>query len=208
MKSFFFVCSILFLAAVNISQAQPADSLRTLNGNDWNKWHHDKKLAFVTGFMCGSDWVATNSLFPDYLFFPNETVRQGAKLIWDQVTKEAGQAISGPNTSSANKYTAMDVLLYSMFDSYMNNDLYNKAIIKAPNTDIVRGLNQFYLDNDNVKVLISNAIYLVQKKLKGATTEDINELLPYLRGEKEIPPGWIIPVYDKNGKFVRIIEFP
>lgn len=207
MKRFFFVCSILFLAAVNISQAQPVGSLRTLTGNDWNKWHNDKKLAFVTGFMCGSDWVATNSLFPDSLF-PNETVRQRAKSTWNQVTKEAGQAISDPKTSSVNKYNVMDVLLYSMFDSYKKNDLYNKAIIKAPNTDIVRGLNQFYLDHDNIKVLISNAIYLVQKKLKGVPTEDVNKLLPYLRGEKVIPPGWIIPVYDKNGKFIKIIEFP
>ncbi len=207
MKRFFFVCSILFLAAVNISQAQPVGSLRTLTGNDWNKWHNDKKLAFVTGFMCGSDWVATNSLFPDSLF-PNETVRQRAKTIWDQVTKEAGQAISDQKTSSAKKYTSMDILLYSMFDSYKKNDLYNRAIIKSPNTEIVCGLNQFYLDRENIKVLISNAIYLIQKKLKGAPTEDINKLLPYLRGEKEIPPYWIIPVYDKNGKFIRIIEFP
>jgi hypothetical protein len=207
MKNFFFVCSILFLAAINVSEAQPIGSLRILNGNDWNKWDHDKRLAFVDGFIYGSDWVSTNSLLPDSLF-PNETVRQGAKVIWDEVTKEAGQAISDQKTSSAKKYSAMEVLLYSMFDSYKKNDLFNKAIIKAPNTDIVRGLNQFYLAHDNVNVLISNAIYLVQKKLKGAPTEDINELLPYLRGEKEIPPGWIIPVYDKNGKLIRIIEFP
>lgn len=204
MQSFFFLCSILFLAAVNVSEGQ---SLRILNGNDWNKWDHNNRLVFVTGFICGSDWVATNSLFPDSVF-PNEIVRQRAKTIWDEVVKEGGQAISDPKTSPTKKYTSMEVLLYSMFDSYKKNDLYDKAIIKVPNTDIVRGLNQFYLDHDNVKVLISNAIYLVQKKLKGAPTEDINELLPYLRGEKEIPPGWIIPVYDKNGKFVRIIEFP
>lgn len=156
MKSFFFVCFILFLAAINVREAQPIGSLRMLNGNDWNKWDHDKRLAFVAGFIYGSDWVATNSLFPDSLF-PNETVRQGAKVIWDQVTKEAGQAISDRKTSSEKKYNAMEVLLYSMFDSYKKNDLYNKAIIKVPNTDIVRGLNQFYLDHDNVKVLISNA---------------------------------------------------
>ncbi len=207
MKTLLLLCSIMILAAVNVSQAQSVSSSRILNGNDWNIWDLEKKLSFVTGFMCGSDWVASNSLFPDSLF-PNETVRQGAKVIWDQVTKEAGQAISDQKTSSAKKYNAMEVLLYSMFDSYKKNDLYNKAIIKAPNTDIVRGLNQFYLDHDNMKVLISNAIYLVQKRLKGAPTEDINELLPYLRGEKEIPPGWIIPVYDKNSKLIRIIEFP
>ncbi len=94
MKSFFFVCFILFLAAINVSEAQPIGSLRMLNGNDWNKWDHDKRLAFVAGFIYGSDWVATNSLFPDSLF-PNETVRQGAKVIWDQVTKEAEKKLKG-----------------------------------------------------------------------------------------------------------------
>jgi hypothetical protein len=207
MKTFLLLCSILFFAAVNVSEAQPIGSLRILNGNDWNKWDHDKRLAFVAGFMCGSDWVATNSLFSDSLF-PNETVRHRAKAIWDEVTNEVGQAISDPKTLSTKKYTSMEVILYSMVDSYKKNDSYNKAIIKLPNTEIVRGLNQFYLDHDNVKVLISNATYLVQKKLKGAPVEDINILLPYLRGEKEIPPGWIVPVYDKKGKFVRVVEFP
>lgn len=207
MKTFFVLCSILILATINVSEAQAGRSLWILNGNDWNKWDHDKRLAFVTGFMCGSDWVASNSLFPDSLF-PNEAARQRAKVIWDEVTNEVGQALSDPKTSSTKKYSAMEALLYNMFDSCKKNDSYNKAIIKAANTDIVRALNQFYLDRDNVKVVISNAIYLVQKKLKGAPIEDINELLPYLRGEKEIPPGWIIPIYDKDGRFVKVIEFP
>ena len=128
--------------------------------------------------------------------------------MWDEVTKEVGQAISDPKTPSTQKYTAMQVLLYSMVDSYKKNDLYNRAIINFSNVDIARGLDQFYLDHQNVKVLIGNAVYLVQKKLKGVTTQEINELLPYIRGEKEIPPGWVIPVYDKNGKFIRVIEFP
>jgi hypothetical protein len=207
MKVSFLFCSILLLVAINASEAQPIGSLRALNGNDWNEWDHDKRLAFVVGFMSGSNWVATNSLFPESLF-PNETVRQGAKAMWDEVTKEVGQAISDAKTPSTKKYTAMQVLLYSMVDSYKKNDLYNRAIINFPNVDIARGLDQFYLDHHNVKVLISNAVYLVQKKLKGVTTQEINELLPYLRGEKEIPPGWVIPVYDKDGKFVRVIEFP
>ena len=207
MKVSFLFCSILLLAAINTSEAQAIGPLRALNGNDWNEWDHDKRLAFVIGFMSGSNWVATNSLFPESLF-PSETVRQGAKAMWDEVTKEVGQAISDPKTPSTQKYTAMQVLLYSMGDSYKKNDLYNRAIINFSNVDIARGLDQFYLDHQNVKVLIGNAVYLVQKKLKGVTTQEINELLPYIRGEKEIPPGWVIPVYDKNGKFIRVIEFP
>jgi hypothetical protein len=172
-----------------------------------------KKLGFIDGFICGSDWVATNSLFPDSVFFPSDnkgnTIRQGAKAVWDQVTSEAGQSISSQRASSEKKYTATEILLYSMFDAYKKNDLYNRAIIKTADTEIVRGLNQFYLDQANGKVLLSNAVYLVKKKLNGAPIEDIDELLPYLRGEKENRLGWgIYPVYDKSGKVVRVIELP
>lgn len=213
MKMIFLFSSILFLVAVNVGAAEPIGALRILSGNDWNKWDHEKKLGFIDGFMCGSDWVATNSLFPDSDFFPHDrkgdTIRQGAKAIWEQVTNEAGQSMSNQRTQIERKYTSMEVLLYSMYDSYKKNELYNKAIIKTPNTEIVSGMNQFYIDPANAKVLISNAVYLVKKKLNGAPTDDINELLPYLRGEKENRGGWgIFPVYDKNGKVVRVIEFP
>lgn len=213
MKMTFLFCSILFLVAVSVSAGEPIGALRILSGNDWNKWDHQTKLGFIDGFMCGSGWVATNSLFPDSDFFPSDkkgdTIRHGAKGLWEQITNEAGQSMSNQRASLERKYTSMEVLLYSMYDSYKKNDLYNKAIIKTPNTEIVNGLNQFYVDQANAKVLISNAVYIVKKKLNGAPTEDINELLPYLRGEKENRGGWgIFPVYDKNGKVVRVIEFP
>lgn len=213
MKMKYFFCSFLLFVSVNVVAAEPIGYLRVLNGDDWKNWDHEKRLGFIDGFICGSDWVATNSLFPDSVFFPNDdkgrTIRQGAKALWDQVTNEAGQSISNKRASSEKKYTATEVLLYSMYDSYKKNDLYNKAIIKTLNAEIVNGLNQFYLDQENAKVLISNAVYLVKKKLNGAPTEDINELLPYLRGEKENRGGFgIFPVYDKNGKVVRVIEFP
>lgn len=213
MKATVLCCLFLFFVAVNVGATEPIGSLRVLDGNDWKNWDHEKKLGFIDGFISGSDWVATNSLFPDSVFFPNDekgrTIRQGAKTIWDQVTNDAGQSISNKRASSEKKYTATEILLYSMYDSYKKNDLYNKAIIKTPNTEIVSGLNQFYVDQANEKVLITNAVYLVKKKLNGAPTEDINELLPYLRGEKENRGGWgVFPVYDKNGKVVRVIEFP
>lgn len=213
MKMKFLFCLFLLFVSVNVIAAEPIGNLRVLNGDDWRNWDQGKRLGFIDGFICGSDWVATNSLFPDSVFFPNDdngrTIRQGAKALWDQVTNEAGQSISKKRASSEKKYTATEVLLYSMYDSYKKNDLYNKAIIKTLDVVIVNGLNQFYLDEANSKVLISNAVYLVLKKLNGAPTEDINELLPYLRGEKENRGGWgIFPVYDKSGKVVRVIEFP
>jgi len=204
MTTVLLLCFIIVLAPLNMSQSQSVSSLRIFNGKDWNKWNHEKKVSFIVGFMCGSDWVASNSIVPDSLF-PDKGVHQRAKVIWNEVVNEVERVTPDPKTPSVKKYSATDVFLFSMFDSYKKNDLYNKAIIKVSSTDIVSALNLFYSDPSNLKVVISNAVYLIHRKLKGAPSEDINILLPYLRGEKKFPPGWIIPVYDKNGKFVKII---
>jgi hypothetical protein len=208
MKKLFFLLwpIVLFLLLVNLSSAESSGSVRLLNGHNWTSWNHDQKLAFIDGFIAGSDWVASNSLFPEALF-PNDGVRERSKAIWKEVTGEVGEVISTPKTQLSQNYTAIDVLLHSMYDAYKKNDSYQKAIIKVSDTDIVDGLNQLYSARENLKIIVSNATYLVQKKLKGASDDDINILLPYLRGDKEVPLGWIIPVYD-NGKFIKIIEFP
>ena len=208
MKNLFFPLwqIVLFLLLVNLSSAESVSSVRLLNGYNWNSWNHDKKLAFVAGFITGSDWVASNSFFSESLF-PNDIVRQKSKAIWEEVTDEAGKVISIPKTQLSQKYSAIDVMMYSMYDSYQKNDSYQKAIIMVSDTDIVKGLDQLYSTRENLKILVSNGIYLIHKKLKGTSDDDINILLPYLRGEKEVPLGWIIPVYE-NGKFIKIIEFP
>ena len=99
-------------------------------------------------------------------------------------------------------------MAYSMFDSYKKNELYERAIIKVPTESIVSRLNQLYTDSANLKVPISGAIYLAKKITDGASKDDVNTILPYLRGDKPVPLGWIIPVYDKTGKYIKVIEFP
>ena len=206
MKKLFFSLWLIvqFFLLVNLCSAESAGSIRLVNGYNWTSWNHDQKLAFIAGFVAGSDWVATNSLFPESLL-PNDGLRQRSKAIWEAVTGEAKKDFSTPK---AQKYSAAEVFLYSMYDSYKKNDDYQRAIIKVSVTDMVNGLNQLYSEPKNLKILVSNATYLFHKKLKGASSDDINILLPYLRGDKEVPVGWMIPVYDKNGKLIKIIEFP
>jgi hypothetical protein len=206
-KLFFSLClTMLFLLLMNFRSAESAGSVQLLNGHNWTSWNHEQKLSFIAGFIAGSDWVASNSLFSESLF-PDDAFRQRSKSIWEEVIGEAGNALSAPKKQSSQKYTAIDVLMYSMYDAYKKNDSYQKAIIKVSDKDIADGLNQLYRTRENLKITVSNATYLVQKKLKGASADDINILLPYLRGEKEVPLGGIIPVYN-NGKFIKIIEFP
>jgi hypothetical protein len=177
-KPFFSLClTMLFLLLMNFRSAESAGSVRYLNGHNWTSWSHEQKLSFIGGFIAGSDWVASNSLFSEALF-SNDAVRRRSKSIWEEVTGEAGNVLSAPKKQSSQKYTAIDVLMYSMYDAYKKNDSYQKAIIKVSDKDIVDGLNQLYGTRENLKITVSNATYLVQKKLKGASADDISILLP------------------------------
>jgi hypothetical protein len=202
---------LLPLAVTDFTAVQAAElpdtSVRMLAGRDWNQWHNDKKVIFVDGFISGSHWVASNSMFPESMF-SDETVRAGAQILWEKATAEFGKAIDNPKLQMPRQYTAKDIMVYGMFDSYKKNELYERAIIKVPTEMIVSRLNQLYADSAYLKVPISGAIYLAKKITDGASKDDVNTILPYLRGDKPIPPGWIIPVYDKTGKYIKVIEFP
>jgi hypothetical protein len=197
----------VFLVISTTGLAQPDVPAQELAGGDWNQWHNDKKLVFVDGFISGSRWVASNSILPASMF-PNEVVRAGAQTIWEKTTEELKKAVANPKTQLLRQYNASDMMMYAMFDDYMKNTLYERAIIKVPTQTIVGHLNQLYANSANLNVPLSGAIYLAKKITEGASKDDVNTLLPYLRGDKPVPPGWIIPVYDKAGKFTKVIEFP
>lgn len=198
----------VLLVVASTGLAQPGTSALVLAGGDWNQWRNDKKVVFVEGFISGSHWVASNSILPASMF-PNETARTRAQTIWEQATNEFGKAIANPKMQlPSHEYTAADMALYVMFDGYKKNELYERAIIKLPTQTLVDRINQLYADSANLKVPISGAIYLAKKITNGASENDVNTLLPYLRGDKPPPVGWIIPVYDKTGKYIKVIEFP
>lgn len=146
-------------------------------------------------------------MFPASMF-PDETVRAGAQILWEKAPSEFGKAIDNPKLQLPRQYTARDMMAYVMFDSYKKNELHERAIIKVSTETIVSRLNQLYAGSTNLKVPISGAIYLAKKITDGASKDDVNTILPYLRGDKPVPPGWIIPVYDKTGKYSKVIEFP
>ena len=206
-----FALPLFPLAMTNFIASQASElsdtHLEILAGRDWNQWQNDRKVVFIDGFISGSHWVASNSMFPESMF-SDETVRAGAQILWEKATAEFGKAIDNPKLQLPRQYTAKDIMAYGMFDSYKKNELYERAIIKVPTETIVSRLNQLYADSANLKVPISGAVYLAKKITDGASKDDVNTILPYLRGDKPIPPGWIIPVYDKTGKYIRVIEFP
>jgi hypothetical protein len=190
----------LLLAAFSCSAAAE------WTGLDWNGWTAERKARFLEGFVAGSQWVASNSMAP--FLIPDENVREYAKRLWEQSTAEYSQAIRNPKDKLPPKYSAGDVMLIGMYDGYKKNPLFERAIITNPVQQVSDRLDSIFRDPMNRKIPLSYAIYLAKKIIGGLVSEDINVLLPYLRGEKPVPLGWIIPVYDSKGKFVKVIEFP
>ena len=177
-------------------------------GADWNGWSVERKMRFLEGFVAGSQWVASNSIVSLTSFLPDESAQAGAKAAWEQVNKEFSQAIRNPKEKLPPKYNAVEVMFITMYDGYKKNPLFERAIIAGPVQQIGDRLDAIFRDPKNQKIPVSYAIYLAKKIISGLPPEDVNVLLPYLRGEKAVPPGWIIPIYDSNKKFVKVIEFP
>jgi len=193
--------AILFLFAI-VSTSAAAE----WTGTDWNGWTKERKVMFLDGFVAGSHWVASNSIAP--FFIPDETIRDYARKLWEQSNAEYSRATENPKQKFPPKYNAGEVMLIMMYDSYQKNPLFERTIITNPVQQISDRLDTIFREPRNQKIAVSNAIYLAKKIIGGLPVEDMNILLPYLRGEKPAPFFGIIPVYDSNKKFVKAIEFP
>jgi hypothetical protein len=79
----------------------------------------------------------------------------------------------------------------------LNTGLYSYGIIEITNGQLVEGLNAFYNDFKNKQVKIWDAIYVVKKQIKGASTEEIEAVLQFLRVDKDYKN---LPYTDKDGK--------
>ncbi len=177
-------------------------------GADWIGWSAERKVRFLDGFVAGSQWVASNSIVPSSLFSPDASVQANAKALWEQSSKEFAQAMRNPKEKLPPKYTAAEVTVIMMYDSYAKTPLFERTIISNPVQQISDRLDAIFREPKNYKISLPNAVYLAKKIIGGLSSNDVNILLPYLRGEKVVPPMWIVPVYDSNKKFVKVIEFP
>jgi hypothetical protein len=199
MMLFSFPIAVLF-AATHVSAQVPT-------GADWSKWTPDRKNQFLEGFIVGSRWVASNAILPASIF-PDEQIKTKAKEDWEQATKEFISATNDPKIEFPAKYNAGNVMLIMTYDAFKKNPTFERAIITNSTQALVSRLDELFKDRDNRKIQIADAVYLAKKMLEGLSTADAKVLLPYLRGEKRMPDGAMVPVYDARGKFVKAIEFP
>lgn len=87
----------------------------------------------------------------------------------------------------------------------INKRLEQWKIFNIPYEQIVDGLDVLYEDYKNRNIIIPHAVHIVKKQIKGASEEEINAILEYLRGGMEDKSK--LKYKDKTGK-LQEAEFP
>lgn len=194
MKIFFHVIVFLFLFPNWINAEAPRD-VKKFNGNAWRELSRTSKSFFIGGFMSGSGYVIESNISP--LYGPYD--------------KEKGSNISSrlfklnDNEMQKNLFSGDDLFLYfNYYQEIRNTNLLKFNIVNITNEQISDGLDRLYEDFKNRGIKLADAIYVVQKQIKGATEEEIEAILQYLRAEKDYKKM----KYTNKGGETLWIDFP
>jgi hypothetical protein len=161
--------------------------LREYDGNNWKEMSESQRIFWVSGFMAG----ATNVADSWGIFTPSSSNYDDnkARLLWLslQVDKE-----------KITCTTENIELICDYQESLSALGVKNYGIYTVSVSQLVEGLNQFYKDFKNTQIKISDAIYVVKKQIRGASNEEIEAILQWLRGsKKDYSKRFYI---DKNGR--------
>ena len=186
---------ILIVLVPLLSVAQEKTDVSKYDGNSWRSMDYSTRLAFISGFMLGSWSVNSGCQMSENLFMKEGsgyTEAKGLKVLTDYWTPK-------------KQYTKEEVGLLlegrmRMFNSYL--DKY--GIIGITNDQIVDGLNKFYEDFRNRGILLTQAIYVVKKQIKGASPEEIDAVCEYLRSDYDFRK---LPYKTKDGT-INYATFP
>src|SRR5512136_201104 len=156
---------LLYAEKANISE---------LNGNDWKSLSHANKTAFTLGVISSANYVAKQNISYTPIIPEHE---------YD--TKKAIALFSGFEKSrlrKANTYSKKEVDLMREHNRRTGNYLLRRySIFSITNIQLYEGLEKLYNDSKNTNILLNEAVYLVRKQLQGASDEEIQAILPWLR---------------------------
>ena len=167
------------------------------NGVDWVKWDDEKKGTFVAGFVAGSNYVIWGNL--EKLGEYNE--EEADRVLKKYLKASASQGIE----AYAHDEAALlrDISVNEARDD-MNKNLLEYVIYNAANKNIKSALDDLYKEERNRGIGVTDAIFVVKKRITGTPEEDIEKILAYLRDGKQLK-GTLL-VKDETG--LRYIPFP
>jgi hypothetical protein len=199
------ITKILVLAAIMFLSPPPcfADSntITEFDGNAWVNWTNAEKAIFLNGFISGSNKVISeNSIkaFYSSAYCSSEYIVAKAKLLWLQVVDV------DPNRQQLYSHKDICTLLDSQIISN-TNALFKWGVYEITVSQLCEGLNLLYSDSENKNLKINAAIYVVKKQITGASPEEIEAILEWLRGDMKDYRKLLYT--DKRGKR-KYAEYP
>lgn len=170
MRYIMIVLCVAFLS----SPCMAEKNLSEHDGNDWFVMSDASKTYYISGFLCGANYVAGKNIEN-----------------WDKRTVDIAQPVFTKYLSDFDKrkkgaslpklaQSEVDKIYY--FAQYLDDIVIMKYVIyKITVGQIKQGLNVLYSDFRNRNILISDAVYVVNKQITGSSEEEINAILCYLR---------------------------
>jgi hypothetical protein len=136
----------------------PLYAASTLDGNWWNRQAADTKSFYIAGFYDGSAYAVE--------LFDALAVR---------LARDRGVVLSEPTAATLNETAKQS-------KQRLINDFSKLAV-----GQVAAGLNEFYRDRANSRVVLPSAIMVVVRSLGGASADEVNELVQYFRAHAYAP---------------------
>jgi len=149
-------------------------NISEINGNDWKTLSYANKIAFTLGVISSANYVAKQNIYY-------------APIVPEQEydSKKAIALFSGFEKSKSKKiivYNKKEVDLMREHSRRTGNFLLKRySIFNITNIQLHEGLDKLYDDFNNTNILLNEAVYLVRKQIQGASDDEIQAILLWLR---------------------------
>lgn len=165
----------LLIPALGVSGKEDAGDL---DGTTWTSWDFEEKVFYLSGFLSASWYIVEENkegLFYSKAFGSTEYNAETSSKIWGD--------FSATEKKKKSSFTRSDVAILLDSQRINKNDSLSKYSIYGITTgQIFQGLNLFYDDFKNRQIKLPVAIYVIKKQITGASAEEIEALVQWLRG--------------------------
>lgn len=165
----------------------------TIDGNNWNNMDLIKKAYYIRGLADGNFIALARGLS----LFREGVQEHGKDLIIEEHDVHIGAPAFEPVDSPVCE---LEYLVESA------KKLWRYNLTELALSQLTDGLDELYKDFKNRQIAVYDAVYVVRNQIQGASKEDIERILLYLRGgQKDFD---LLRVKDEKGDIIRIIKFP
>lgn len=179
-RAFILLSGILVVMICCLPAFAAKTSLSQLDGHDWQTWEEAKKINFLSGFLLGSYYVIKQSEPP--------TPKDEIERQYEEIRKRLSSGYNGKKKRVQNSFSKEDVILWGHYRAAMiQKELIDFAVFDIPIGHLSKGMDELYSEPINKKIKLFDAVYAVKRQIKGASREEMERTLFYLRGESAAP---------------------